>query len=73
MQAYKSIEDIPSRYEFVHVVARRARKIQNGARPMIATLVRKPTRVAEMETMAGLVEYYHLPPSHPETAPKTEK
>lgn len=66
MQAYKSIEDIPSRYEFVHVVSRRARKLQSGARPILNTTVRKPTRLAEMEAMAGLVEYYHLESTKPE-------
>ncbi len=72
MQAYKSIEEIPSRYEFVHVVARRARKIQNGARPMLNTPVKKPTRIAELETMSGMVEYYHLPAAS-ETEPEAEK
>ncbi len=58
MEAYKSIESIPSRYEFVHVVARRARKLQGGARPVLNSASRKPTRVAQQEVMAGAIEYY---------------
>lgn len=57
MTAYRSIEDLPSRYRFVHIAARRARKIQNGARPLITVASKKPTRIAEQEVMAGLVAY----------------
>lgn len=57
MGPFKSIEDIPSRYQFVHVVARRARRLQGGARPLVATNSRKPTRIAEQEAMGGLLEF----------------
>ena len=57
MAAYHSIEDVPSRYELVHVIARRARKIQGGARPMVPSPSRKPTRIAQFEAMGGLLEY----------------
>lgn len=54
---FASIEDIPSRYQFVHVVARRARKLQNGARPLVPPSSRKPTRVAQQEAMNGLLDF----------------
>ena len=57
MGPFTSIEAIPSRYQFVHVVARRARKIQGGARPLVPPSSRKPTRVAQQEAMSGLLEF----------------
>jgi len=54
---FESIEDVPSRYQFVHVVARRARKIQGGARPLLPPTSRKPTRVAQQEAMSGLLDF----------------
>lgn len=57
MAAYNSIEDVPSRYELVHVIARRARKLQSGARPMLTSVSRKPTRIAQHEAMSGLIQY----------------
>ena len=54
---FSSIESIPSRYQFVHVVARRARKLQNGARPMGPSHSRKPTRIAQQEAIAGLIDF----------------
>ncbi|MGH9480827.1 MAG: DNA-directed RNA polymerase subunit omega [Terriglobales bacterium] len=54
---FVSIEDIPSRYQFVHVVARRARKLQNGARPLVPPSSRKPTRIAQQEAMSGLLDF----------------
>jgi len=54
---FVSIEDVPSRYQFVHVVARRARKLQGGARPLVNPLSRKPTRVAQQEALAGLLDF----------------
>lgn len=57
MSAYNSIEEIPSRYQFVHIAARRARKLQAGARPMVSIASKKPTRIAEQEVMSGLVAY----------------
>ncbi|MGH9487655.1 MAG: DNA-directed RNA polymerase subunit omega [Terriglobales bacterium] len=57
---FKSIEDVPSRYQFVHVVARRARKLQGGAHPLITPQSRKPTRIAQQEAMGGLLEFTFL-------------
>lgn len=57
MGPFKSIEDIPSRYQFVHVVARRARKLQGGARPLTTAVSRKPARIAETEAMGGMLDF----------------
>lgn len=54
---FNSIEDVPSRYQFVHVVARRARKLQGGARPLLPPSSRKPTRIAQQEAMSGLLDF----------------
>ncbi|MGH9415655.1 MAG: DNA-directed RNA polymerase subunit omega [Terriglobales bacterium] len=60
MGPFASIEDLPSRYQFVHVVARRARKLQAGARPLKAVTSRKPTRIAQLEAMAGLLDFTYV-------------
>lgn len=54
---FASVEDVPSRYQFVHVVARRARKLQGGARPLVSPASRKPTRIAQQEAMAGVLDF----------------
>ncbi|MGH9533709.1 MAG: DNA-directed RNA polymerase subunit omega [Terriglobales bacterium] len=54
---YQSLEDVPSRYQFVHVVSRRARKLQGGAPPMLSVASKKPTRIAEQEALQGLVAF----------------
>lgn len=71
MTAFRSIEDLPSRYQFVHVTARRARKLQGGARPLLTPISKKPTRIAEQEVMAGLIAFTAppVPGTEPEEAP----
>lgn len=47
-----------SRFAFVVVVARRARQLQTGSRPLIDTSrLRKNTRIAREELMKGLLDY----------------
>lgn len=61
---FNSIEDVPSRYQFVHVVARRARKIQGGSRPLVPpTSSRKATRMAQQEAMSGLLDFTLVQPA----------
>ena len=75
MGPFTSIEDVPSRYQFVHVVARRARKLQSGARPLVASISRKYTRVAQQEAMAGALDFTLVtaaPPVEGEAAPGAE-
>ncbi len=60
----KLVEGFDSNYRYVLVAARRARQIQNGARPVVQTQTRKPCRIAEEEIQAGMVKW---------TVPQPEK
>ncbi|HME39052.1 MAG TPA: DNA-directed RNA polymerase subunit omega [Steroidobacteraceae bacterium] len=60
----KLVEGFDSNYRYVLVAARRARQIQNGARPVVETPTRKPCRIAEEEIQAGRVKW---------EVPQTEK
>jgi DNA-directed RNA polymerase subunit omega len=66
----KLVEGFDSNYRYVLVAARRARQIQNGARPVVDTHSRKPCRIAEEEIQAGKVKWeVPQPPKTPlETA-----
>ena len=47
-----------SRFAFVVVVARRARQLQSGSRPLIDTSrLRKHTRIAREELVKGLLDF----------------
>jgi DNA-directed RNA polymerase subunit omega len=50
-----------SKFSMILLAARRARQIQSGARPLIHTTARKPTRVAQEELRAGVLPYEMLP------------
>ncbi len=54
MQLMTSLE---SRFRFVHVASRRARQLMGGARPLMDTVTRKPTRIACEEVLAGLIQF----------------
>jgi DNA-directed RNA polymerase subunit omega len=58
----KLVEGFDSNYRYVLVAARRARQIQNGARPVVDTHSRKPCRIAEEEIQAGKVKW-EVPPA----------
>jgi DNA-directed RNA polymerase subunit omega len=58
----KLIEGFDSNYRYVLVAARRARQIQNGARPVVEPHSRKPCRIAEEEIQAGRVKW-EIPPA----------
>jgi DNA-directed RNA polymerase subunit omega len=53
----KLVEGFDSNYRYVLVAARRARQIQNGARPSVEPHSRKPCRIAEEELQAGKVKW----------------
>ena len=71
MGPFRSIEEVPSRYQFVHIVARRARKLQGGSRALLNSPSRKPTRVAQHEAMAGLLEVVTPPAIEAEEVPSS--
>jgi DNA-directed RNA polymerase subunit omega len=53
----KLVEGFDSNYRYVLVAARRARQLQNGARPVVDSPSRKPCRIAEEEIQAGRVKW----------------
>jgi DNA-directed RNA polymerase subunit omega len=58
------MEGFDSNYRYVLVAARRARQIQSGAKPLVQTQSRKPSKIAQEEVLAGKVSY---------TVPETPK
>ena len=46
-----------SKFRMILVAAKRARQIQSGAKPLVHTTARKPTRVAQEELKAGVLPY----------------
>ena len=69
--AMYAIPDDPeqSTYRFIIVAAKRARQLQNGARPLLPTTSKKPTVIAMEEVRRGLVKYDRLAaPQVPEEA-----
>ncbi len=63
------IEQLPSKFRFVHAAARRARQLQMGAPALVQTPSRKPTRIAMEEVLSGNVTYEIISKSVPEAAP----
>ena len=57
-------------YRFILAAAKRARQLQSGARPMISTTSRKPTRIAMEEIRQGAVEVEILPDDWVEPTPE---
>jgi DNA-directed RNA polymerase subunit omega len=53
----KLVEGFDSNYRYVLVAARRARQLQNGARPVVDAHSHKPCRIAEEELQAGKVKW----------------
>jgi DNA-directed RNA polymerase subunit omega len=53
----KLIEGFDSNYRYILVAARRARQLQNGARPLVETTTRKPCKIAREEIRAGKIKY----------------
>lgn len=49
--------EFDSNYRYVLVAARRARQLQQGSQPLIASHATKPQKVAQEEIKAGLVGY----------------
>ena len=54
-------------YRFIIAAAKRARQLQAGARPLISTTSRKPTKIAMEEIRQGEVAVEFTPQSEPET------
>ena len=52
-----NIGAIDSKFRFIILAAKRARQLQSGAKPLIASQSKRPTQVAQEEVAAGLVKY----------------
>ena len=57
-----SPQNVDSKFRYILVAAKRARQLQAGAKPMVQTLSKKSTRVAQHEVEAGLIPYENLEP-----------
>ncbi len=60
------IDEEQSVYRFIIAASKRARKLQAGARPLISTTSRKPTKIAMEEIRQGSVEVELNPVEKPE-------
>ena len=58
-----------STYRYIIVAAKRARQLQNGARPFLPTSSKKPTVIAMEEVRRGLVKYEILAKDPNEVSP----
>jgi DNA-directed RNA polymerase subunit omega len=48
-------QNVESKFRFILVAAKRARQLQAGAKSLVQSQSKKPTRVAQQEVEAGLV------------------
>ncbi len=55
-----SPQNVDSKFRFILVAAKRARQLQAGAKSMVQSVSKKPTRIAQHEVEAGLVPYETL-------------
>ncbi|MGH9328042.1 MAG: DNA-directed RNA polymerase subunit omega [Terriglobia bacterium] len=54
-------QGMDSKFRFILVAAKRARQLQAGAKPLIQTPYKKPTKIAVAELEAGRVPFEMLP------------
>jgi DNA-directed RNA polymerase subunit omega len=53
-------QNVDSKYRFILLAAKRARQLQSGARPLIQTPNKRPTKVAQLEVASNLVPFENL-------------
>jgi DNA-directed RNA polymerase subunit omega len=76
---HEKTANIDSKFRFILIAAKRARQLQGGAKALIHTTSRKPTRIAQEEIRAGAVEWELIPlvipdePAKEETPKKSKK
>ena len=49
--------EVDSKFRFITVASQRAKQLQNGSKPRVATHSRKSTRVAIEEALAGAISW----------------
>ena len=62
----ETVDSIDSKFRFILIAAKRARQLQGGAKPLIHTTSRKPTRTAQEEVRAGVVKFELIPYAKPD-------
>lgn len=67
------VDNIDSKFRFILIAAKRARQLQGGAKPLIHTTSRKPTRIAMDEVREGLVKFELLPYPKPKEPGKVKE
>ena len=60
-QVMKTVASDESKFRVILMIARRAKQLQAGAKPLVHTNARKATRIAREEFKAGLIPYEILP------------
>ena len=50
-------QGMDSKFRMILVAAKRARQLQAGAKPLLQSNSKKPTRIAQQEVSAGLILY----------------
>lgn len=57
----QNLDSIDSKFRYILIAAKRARQLQAGAKPLVHTTSRKPTRIAQEEMKAGIVQWELTP------------
>ncbi len=65
-------QGIDSKFRFILVAAKRARQLQAGAKPLVQTPYKKPTKVAVAELEAGRVPF-EVPPEDSSDTPSGQE
>jgi DNA-directed RNA polymerase subunit omega len=65
-------KEVDSKFRFITVAAQRAKQIQNGAKPRVETVSRKPTRVAMQEVLANAISWEIREEAEPAPEPEPE-
>jgi DNA-directed RNA polymerase subunit omega len=66
-------QSVDSKYRFILLSAKRARQLQSGARPLIQTATKRPTKVAQLEVSSNLVPFENLQAGAASGEPEPEK
>lgn len=53
-------QSVDSKYRFILLSAKRARQLQSGARPLLQTTSKRPTKMAQLEVGSNLVPFENL-------------
>ncbi len=60
------VDRVGNRYAIVVAVAKRARQLKSGARPLVEIGSKNPTTIALHEISAGLITIHEIEPTEPE-------